>query len=163
MTEKFTREGLETFHGWTHVSLDALLEHLDTLPEELLGKELDEFGYRSIRAQLLHLFNCEAWWREMLQGRIFQDFQEEDFPDIDVAAFKRLKQRVMVDTRHYLEDSSEEELNREVELHLPDGYSLRTTPAKLVHHVLTHAYHHKGQVVAMCRLLGYPAPFTDLL
>src|SRR5580704_8560248 len=36
------------------------------------------------------------------------------------------------------------------------------SPAFILHHVITHAYHHKGQVVAMCRLLGHPAPDTDL-
>lgn len=160
MTEKFTREGLETFHGWTHASLDALLEHLDTLPNELLDKELDGFGYRSICAQILHLLGCEAFWLDRLQGSSSQKLHEVDS---DVAAFKRFKQKVMADTRRYLEDSSEEKLNREIELRLPDGYILHTTPAKVIHHVLTHAYHHKGQVVAMSRLLGYPAPFTDLL
>jgi len=29
-------------------------------------------------------------------------------------------------------------------------------------HVITHAFHHKGQIVAMLRILGYPAPDTDL-
>ncbi|PYV64939.1 MAG: hypothetical protein DMG97_33515 [Acidobacteria bacterium] len=29
-------------------------------------------------------------------------------------------------------------------------------------HVLMHAFHHKGQVVTTLRVLGYPAPDTDL-
>jgi uncharacterized damage-inducible protein DinB len=33
----------------------------------------------------------------------------------------------------------------------------------MVLHLMTHAYHHKGQTVAMCRLLGYPAPMTDMV
>jgi uncharacterized damage-inducible protein DinB len=28
--------------------------------------------------------------------------------------------------------------------------------------VLTHAFHHKGQIVAMCRALGHPTTDTDL-
>ncbi|WP_125488078.1 DinB family protein [Edaphobacter aggregans] len=35
-------------------------------------------------------------------------------------------------------------------------------PALILHHVLTHAFHHKGQIVAMCRALVQPAPDTDL-
>jgi uncharacterized damage-inducible protein DinB len=37
--------------------------------------------------------------------------------------------------------------------------------AALLHillHVITHTFHHKGQVVAMLRVLGHPAPDTDL-
>jgi len=40
---------------------------------------------------------------------------------------------------------------------------MTATPAHVIHHVLTHAFHHKGQIVSMCRMLGYPAPETDLL
>jgi uncharacterized damage-inducible protein DinB len=41
------------------------------------------------------------------------------------------------------------------------GGELRS-PAFIVLHVITHAFHHKGQIVAMLRILGYPAPDTDL-
>jgi uncharacterized damage-inducible protein DinB len=36
------------------------------------------------------------------------------------------------------------------------------SPAFILLHVVTHTFHHKGQVVAMLRTLGYPAPDTDL-
>ena len=36
------------------------------------------------------------------------------------------------------------------------------TPAFILLHVITHGFHHKGQIVAMLRLLGYPAPDTDM-
>ena len=62
----------------------------------------------------------------------------------------------------YLSGLSDSQLNSETELHFSDGDMAVRTPALVLHHVLTHAFHHKGQVVAMCRLLGYPAPDTDL-
>ena len=34
-------------------------------------------------------------------------------------------------------------------------------PAHVFLRTQTHLYHHKGQVVAMCRLLGSPCPATD--
>ncbi len=39
---------------------------------------------------------------------------------------------------------------------------LIATPRWLFTHTVTHEFHHKGQVVAMGRLLGYPPPETDL-
>jgi uncharacterized damage-inducible protein DinB len=36
------------------------------------------------------------------------------------------------------------------------------TPAFILCHIITHAFHHKGQVVAMFRLAGQPAGDTDL-
>jgi len=41
------------------------------------------------------------------------------------------------------------------------GGELRS-PAFIILHIVTHAFHHKGQVAAMLRTLGYPAPDTDL-
>jgi uncharacterized damage-inducible protein DinB len=39
---------------------------------------------------------------------------------------------------------------------------LSATPLELFTHVLTHEFHHKGQVMVMCRLLGHPPPDTDV-
>jgi len=39
---------------------------------------------------------------------------------------------------------------------------LSATPLAVFTHVLTHEFHHKGQIMAMCRLLGYPPPDTDV-
>jgi uncharacterized damage-inducible protein DinB len=49
-----------------------------------------------------------------------------------------------------------------MQLRFPDGDTAVRTPALILHHLLTHAFHHKGQTVAMCRILGHPAPDTDL-
>jgi leucyl aminopeptidase len=35
-------------------------------------------------------------------------------------------------------------------------------PAFILQHLCTHAFHHKGQIAAMCRILGHPLPDTDL-
>ncbi|MCU1806348.1 hypothetical protein NVV31_13245 [Cytobacillus firmus] len=37
------------------------------------------------------------------------------------------------------------------------------TPRKLFMHTVTHEYHHKGQIMAMARQLGYEPPNTDVL
>jgi uncharacterized damage-inducible protein DinB len=55
-----------------------------------------------------------------------------------------------------------QQLNADTKLHFSDGDVAVRTPALVLHHVLTHAFHHKGQIVAMCRVLGHPAPDTDL-
>jgi uncharacterized damage-inducible protein DinB len=39
---------------------------------------------------------------------------------------------------------------------------LTTTPLAVFTHVLTHEFHHKGQIMSMCRLLGCPPPDTDV-
>ena len=43
-----------------------------------------------------------------------------------------------------------------------DDEILTFTPLRLFTHVVTHEFHHKGQIVMMCRLLGYVPPETDI-
>lgn len=40
---------------------------------------------------------------------------------------------------------------------------IRKTPRQLLTHSITHEFHHKGQIVAMLRLLGYIPKNTDIL
>ncbi|PFP27641.1 hypothetical protein COJ96_15565 [Bacillus sp. AFS073361] len=40
---------------------------------------------------------------------------------------------------------------------------LSITPCKLLTHTITHEFHHKGQIVAMLRQMGYEPPNTDVL
>ena len=157
----FTRAGLKTFHAWTYGSLEVLLRHLAKLPDELFSQEVDGFGFDTLQRQLLHVLECEAAWLQWLRGKGHPGFAETDYPTL--ASLTLLKQAVGADTVLYLETLNDAQLNAKVSVAFPDGSSELLTPAAVLHHVLTHTYHHKGQMVAMCRLLGQPAPDTDLL
>jgi uncharacterized damage-inducible protein DinB len=156
----FTLDGIRKFHGWTHASLNLLLDHLSTIPKGDYAKDLPGFGFSTLQKQVIHIFNCEGFWIQALQGLQYTDRGVPDCPD--VAAAKRLQQQVSRQTRVYLSSLTEQQLNADAELHFSDGDHAVRTPALVLHHVLTHAFHHKGQVVAMCRHLGHPAPDTDL-
>jgi len=43
------------------------------------------------------------------------------------------------------------------------GEPISMTPSKLLAHTITHEFHHKGQVMAMVRQMGYEPPNTDVL
>jgi uncharacterized damage-inducible protein DinB len=43
------------------------------------------------------------------------------------------------------------------------GESISMTPNKLLMHTITHEFHHKGQIMAMARQMGYEPPNTDVL
>ena len=70
--------------------------------------------------------------------------------------------RFYPDDLHYLEGLTEEQLNTTLAERPVDWGGELRSPAFILLHVITHAFHHKGQVVAMLRILGYPAPDTDL-
>jgi len=157
----FTLAGIREFHSWTHARLARLLDHLVTLPEGSYTKELNGFGLPTIREQVVHLFGCEMRWIGRVQLILPGDWKDEDWPS--VAEAKILQQQAREGTLAYLSGLTDKQLNEAIEILSPGGDTMVETPAAVIHHVLTHAFHHKGQIVAMCRLLGYPAPDTDLL
>jgi uncharacterized damage-inducible protein DinB len=137
-----------------------LLDHLSTVPTADYVKEVPGFGFPTLRAQVVHILNCEGFWVHTLQAFPFKDQDPTAWPTVSDA--RVLQREVSVKTLDYLSGLSEQQLNAITELRFPDGDTAVPTPALVLHHVLTHAFHHKGQIVAMCRILGYPAPDTDL-
>lgn len=156
----FTIDGIRKLHHWTHASLSLLLDHLSTLPPQAYVEDLPNFGSSSIRKQVIHIFNCEGFWISVLQRLNYVDRSPDDFPAVTDAVL--LQQQVSLRTLQYLEALSDERLNTGTVLKFSDGDQAVRTPALILHHVFTHAFHHKGQIVAMCRQLSHPAPDTDL-
>jgi uncharacterized damage-inducible protein DinB len=156
----FTIAGMRKFHSWTHASLTLVLDHLSEMPESDYVKELPGFGFPTLRAQMIHIFNCESFWIHTLQAVRFKDEDAADWPAVSDA--RVLERNVCAGTLAYLSAITDEQLNTDAELHFSDGDSAVRTPALVLHHIFTHAFHHKGQIVSMCRALGHPAPDTDL-
>jgi uncharacterized damage-inducible protein DinB len=156
----FTLDGIRQFHRWTHLCLNRAIDHLDTLPSDTYTKDVPGFGYPSIHSQVIHLLGCEARWVHRLRDLPSGDWDPARWPTI--ADARALQSEVTEQTLDYLSTLTDLQLNTPTTLHFPDGDIAVRTPALVLHHVLTHAFHHKGQIVAMCRLLGHPAPDTDL-
>ena len=156
----FTLDGVRKLHGWTHDCLDLVLDHVSTMPTNDYVREVSGFGFRTLRAQTIHIFNCEGFWVHTLRGLPYADRTPEECPA--VADVRLLQKEVSQSTDAYLSNLTNQQLNADTELHFSDGDVSVRTPALVLHHVLTHAFHHKGQIVAMCRVLGHPARDTDL-
>jgi uncharacterized damage-inducible protein DinB len=156
----FTLPGVRKFYDWTHASLTLLLNHLSAIPATDYAKEVPGFGFPTVRAQVIHILNCEGFWIHTLQAIPFDDQDPANWPSVSDA--RLLQSQVSMRTLNYLSRLSEQNLIAPTQLHFPDGDVAVRTPALILHHILTHAFHHKGQIVSMCRILGYPAPDTDL-
>lgn len=160
MNAMFTKDGLRAFHTWTHERLDLVFSHAAKLTHDELLRELTGFGRASVRDQLLHIVACEDVWVHDLQDIPRRRWQSADYPTVE--ALEQARQTVREQTNDYLDRLPESQLSIDlVQSPREWGGALRT-PAFILHHVLTHAFHHKGQVVAMFRLIGHPAPDTDL-
>jgi uncharacterized damage-inducible protein DinB len=156
----FTKDGIRELHGAMHERLDLLLRHVATVPDTLLREPISGFGYPSVWKQLVHLLSCEEGWVHDLQDKAFAGWREEDSPTMK--ALLASKGRIRDATRVYVESLNEALLNTTLVRRPQDWGGELRSPAFILLHVITHAFHHKGQIVAMLRILGYPAPDTDL-
>jgi len=146
MTEKetpvFTLDGIRKFHGWTHASLSLLLDHLSSIPATDYAKVLPAIGLPTLREQVIHIFNCEGFWIHTLQGLLYVDRNPAQCPA--VADARLFEQEVSRWTHAYLSGLTDQHLNSDTELNFSDGDIAIRTPALILHHALTHAFHHTG-------------------
>jgi uncharacterized damage-inducible protein DinB len=156
----FTKDGIRELHAWTHERLDMLIEHATALAPEEFAREIAGFGYPSVREQLVHTLGAEERWVHRLQDLPTRPWSSADYPT--ASTLRPVRDRVMRETAVYLDRLSDAALNAPLVQRPKEWIGELRSPAFILHHVLTHAFHHKGQVVAMCRLLGHPAPDTDL-
>ena len=156
----FSKAGIHELHALTHESLEILLRHVGTVPRALLRQTLPGFGLPTVSKQLVHILTVEEGWVHDLEFRHFPGWSEEQAPTVEVLLAHQ--SRIRGTTRAYLAGQGDEQLNRPLGKR-PEGWTgeLRS-PAFILLHVITHTFHHKGQIVAMLRLLGHPAPDTDL-
>ena len=156
----FTHEGLLLIHSWTHESLDILFQHAASLPQELLLRNLAGFGSPSVRDQLVHVLAVESRWMHAVQKRPLPEWRSSEYRTLE--SLLESKSAVVADTQEFIRSLTAEELNAVRYNVAPEWIGPPRSPAFVVHHVITHAFHHKGQIAAMFRLLGSPAPDTDL-
>ncbi len=156
----FTRAGLLMLHERTHEQLALVFRHAGTLAPDAFVKELPGFGKGCVRDQLVHIVNCEQGWMHRLQDKPWTARPRGEYASADIV--ERARALVAAETRELFQRWSEERINTRLAQPPRDWGGTLRSPAFALLHVITHAFHHKGQIVAMCRLLGAPAPESDL-
>lgn len=128
-----------------------MLDFLTKTVQSDCNKKLKSHNGCSINDILSHVAACYINW-------------------IDIFALKRTLQDVYFDSLFLKVDNAVNDFldHFEFKLNVPirgvhDACgSLAATPAEIFTHVLTHEFHHKGQIMNMCRNLGYLPPETDI-
>ncbi len=152
-------------YRWVSETRGGLLDYCDRIPQAAFAERRDDFGHGSLRGTLLHTAGCYHFWlARTVMGHAAEEFTAADYPD--AAGIRTLfRERVDPLVEQFLAacaGSSEA---------LVTPFSLRVrwqkepflaSPLWLMTHVITHEFHHKGQIVAFGRMLGYPPPETDL-
>lgn len=155
----YTPEALLDLHERAHRSLQKLLAHCRQFGAEELNRELPGFGYPSVRLQLHHEICAEDYWLGVLKGRPDPEDNEAAYPTVE--SLEAYARQVAAATDKYLRASSNAELNAARLLLTWQKKEQLLVPSLAVLRTQTHLYHHQGQILAMCRLLGKPAGGMD--
>jgi uncharacterized damage-inducible protein DinB len=156
----FTKEGVSALHAWTHERLDTVFEHVRVLTASQFIQQTPGFGQPSVRDQLVHILAAESGWIRRLQKLTSENWGLISFADLP--ALLAAKRHVASATQTYLQTLDEVQLNKTLETIPEDWIGPPRSPGFILLHIYTHAFHHKGQIAAMCRILGHPLPETDL-
>jgi uncharacterized damage-inducible protein DinB len=150
------RKQYELLRGSRMVMLDFIEREL---PDHF-AEPVAAFNGSNVRYLLVHTANTYKHWLgnfAMRADLVFTD--EKEIKDMLAARAIYIEvDRVVYD---FL-DKFEGALDQPVINHLR-GQELALAPLQLFTHVLTHEFHHKGQVMTMCRLLGHTPPDSDII
>jgi uncharacterized damage-inducible protein DinB len=152
----YTSDSLLDFQARAHRSLAKLLDHCRQFSLDEINREIDGFGYPTIRLQLHHVIGAEKYWIGVIKGRIDIDDDDLKYPTIE--SLEYFRREVFGHTDEYLRTSSNDELNKARPMITWGGKERILIPALVFFRTQTHIYHHLGQVSAICRLLDKPIP-----
>jgi len=139
----------------------VLFDFFESIPVADYTKEVVHFGMGSIRNTQAHIINCYLHWiANFALQRALPYLQSEKVSSIDQMKieFKNIDQYMDEFIKTYGDD-----VNSPIIHVLDKKGEVSSTPLILFTHVITHEFHHKGQMVSMGRILGNPPPDTDLL
>ena len=138
---------------------ERLLKFLETVPFEKLTVE-SKLGYSSIRNMLAHIQETEDWWiKGVLKDEPYQDYNFSDFNSIE--DFRKTWETLQKQTLDYVE-ANQNILKERITRNLK-GKTYEFQIQKVLMHVLTHEFHHRGQICLLLRQAGFIPPDVDLI
>jgi uncharacterized damage-inducible protein DinB len=140
----------------------ALFGYCATFAPADLCKAIAEFNGSSICRILIHSANTYIHSLvKVAEQRSHDFFEADDMKSVaDVESAFKLVDDIVVNFLQRFEGDFYVPL---VFDHPNKGIKLTLSPLELFTHVITHEFHHKGQILTMSRLLGYVPLDTDII
>ena len=139
-----------------------MLKNLELLKPEEFTQPMQFLGGRSPRDVLAHTMEAEIFWMQCaLQGRPEPQFDQfEQYSDVETV--RKKWELTAAETKEYLRGLTPEALMAEKTVDWGGGNVSHFPLWLAIYHVITHEFHHKGQIVFAAHHLGYSPPETDL-
>lgn len=153
-------------YEWVRQTRRTLLDFCRELKPNDLTRH-NGFGWESVRDTLVHIADCYYAWLGsfvlLKTNKPLTPKKELDHFNLDkiIERFEEVDSIV-----NEVFEQHGNYLNERIERKIPwreASETISLTPGKLLMHTITHEFHHKGQIVAMLRQMGYEVPNTDVL
>jgi uncharacterized damage-inducible protein DinB len=129
----------------------VMLEWLETLPQEVFCQTRDDFAFGSLQKIYTHIPECYLYWVE--HTGLQKPWQGD--PIVNTARdLRRVFERVDSVVLEALEQF--QSLDEPLVWTSSKGQTEVLSQRWLLLHPITHEFHHKGQALALARVLGYP-------
>ncbi|MCD7034200.1 DinB family protein [Metabacillus sp. GX 13764] len=152
-------------YEWVRKTRQLMLNFCEDISAEDFSRELDGFGTTSIRQTLMHTADCYNAW---IGSFVLLETTNPIIRNMQGLGIKEVRERFELADSYVnqLFQSLAERMDEPIVRPIPwreSSEEITDTPAKLLMHTVTHEFHHKGQVAAMLRQMGYEPPNTDIL
>jgi uncharacterized damage-inducible protein DinB len=148
-------DDLKLMYGWVKRTREVLFEYTESLPKDVYTLEHPDFAYGSIRNIHAHVADCYLWWvGHVGLGREGTDLNASSIPDVQAMRQKFLEVDAVLEEVLEKFTRSDEAFTFE----RPGHPRRQLTQRWLIVHPVTHEFHHKGQLLALGRVLGHPLP-----
>ncbi|PWV98674.1 putative damage-inducible protein DinB [Paenibacillus cellulosilyticus] len=159
-------ELLQQQYDWVKSARNNLFAFLEEIPPLLLHQALPSFGRGTILKTHIHVADSYRLWLGSFAFRLPPDHHQ----DISIDKIKRADVPFVRNLFAEVDDTVQRFLNATNDWSEPIVHPVFwqdephvASPLHLFTHVVTHEFHHKGQIVSMARQLGYPPPADDRL
>jgi uncharacterized damage-inducible protein DinB len=152
---------LQKQYTMVQLSREVVLHFIETEVVDGLNTPVPAYDNRTIRHLLEHNASCYFnWLAYFALKQPPGSLADTGFITVDLLRQLYLQVDEVMDAflRHFNDDMETPVSG----IHNRNGL-VSVTPLYLFTHVITHEFHHKGQILSMCRLLGHIPPDTDVI
>jgi uncharacterized damage-inducible protein DinB len=137
-----------------------VFDWLETLPPGVVAEARPDFAFGSIGSIYSHIADCYHWWT----GTAGLGYDRLEVQEHSVPALREAFDQVDAVVTEAL--AAFTHLDEPLPWTSREGYQEVLSRRWLILHPITHGFHHKGQSLALARVLGHPhpgRPDTDLV
>jgi len=153
-------EVLQKQYALVQKSRGLVFNFMETGVGEHLKTPVPAYQNQDIRHLLVHNADCYlCWLAYMALEQTVEWLHDQDYNNMaDIRRLYIKTDDLMAVFLHHFENSIDVPINNS----RSRDDKLNASPLMIFTHVMTHEFHHKGQIMLMCRQLGYAPPETDV-